>query len=106
MRAHGRLAFTCVAVILATVCCSTGFADAQRVVKRTRLGNQTEGITYYHKGKQKNVVIVDGYDVLAVRLDRSVPKKTKQLFSSQSLGTIPPRGIAYVPSQDRSTSAL
>lgn len=66
-------------------------SDVQ-VVRRQRLGNDTEDITYYlTKSGNRNLAIMDGYDVL----DPSLPAPSK-LFDVLSLGVkAAPRGITF-----------
>jgi len=104
------------ATVLFALLCGSATADAQTVVARKRLGNNTEGITFFAHGNGRNVAVIDGYDVFNVRLpdvnsgQRPRPcdptqghsgRNCRQLFNVHPLGTIAPRGIAFVASQDR-----
>jgi hypothetical protein len=104
------------ATVLFALLCGSATADAQTVVARKRLGNNTEGITFFSHGNGRNVAVIDGYDVFNIRLpavnsgQRARPcdptqghsrRTCRQLFNVSALGTIAPRGIAFVASQDR-----
>ena len=113
VRFTGPSAWT--AVLLALVCGSAP-ADAQTVVARQRLGNNTEGITSFSRGNGRDVAVIDGYDVFNVRLpgvnsgQRGRPcdpikgtsgRTCRRLFNVRSLSGGSLHGIAYVQSQDR-----
>jgi hypothetical protein len=103
------------AAILLTLCGSTG--DAQTIITRKRLGNNTEGITRFPQDRREGVAILDGWDVFVVSLSGSIPapaappipcdpsrvgarRTCRKLFGVHGMG-IEPRGVVYVPSQDR-----
>lgn len=102
-------------MIFLTLSGSTG--DAQTIITRKRLGNNTEGITRFTQGRQDGVAILDGWDVFVVSFSRSIPAPKappipcdpsrvgarhtcRKLFGVHEIG-IEPRGVVYVPSQDR-----
>ena len=74
------------------------FLDAQSVVQRRRLGNNTEAITTIHAGPLNGyVAIMDGTDVLAFANGGLGDVPVQKLFSVLGLGVnIGPRGIAYI----------
>lgn len=96
---HRMLLFLIVVVYVGQVC------QAQTVVSRKRLGNNSEDTTAIHSGQlAKNIAIIDGTDVLAFSEeddDKETPKARK-LFSVLGLGVLGgPRGIAYNDTQQR-----
>ena len=91
-------------VLAASLAAATGFAGhGPKVVKRERLGNNSEDITYVSKGKhQGHVAIVDGREVLVVDASKSKQGNAKSAFDFEgwALGGAP-RGIAFVESEER-----
>ena len=73
-----------------------------RIIARSRLGNTTEDIASLTSGPfTQFVVVMDGYDVLAVPSSSKVPGSTRKLFDVLGLGIkAAPRGIAYLPSEN------
>ena len=90
-------------VLAASLAAATAFAGhGPEVVKRERLGNNSEDITYVSKGKHKgHVAIIDGREVLVVDATKSKKGKAKSAFDFEgwALGAAP-RGIASVESEE------
>jgi hypothetical protein len=86
-------------IALLTIAFAPTLARPETVIVSQRLGNNTEDITYVSGGLlDGNIVIMDGYDVLAGPLVGPAPTK---IFDVRALGVNAPRGIVYVPSTDR-----
>jgi len=69
------------------------------IVRRARLGNSTEDITYLGSGR---MAVLDGYDLLLVPLaDSTDPRvRTRKLFDVRGLGvTGAPRGVAHLATE-------
>jgi len=92
-------------------------AQAETVVTRKRIGNNSEGVTYVTTGQWKNrVVAIDGNDVLAISLGGPSENMNGSLTSSGSLrgpgwkkifdvlalgpDARSPRGIAFLPERN------
>ncbi|HVS88381.1 MAG TPA: hypothetical protein VHF01_09185 [Candidatus Acidoferrum sp.] len=75
-------------------------ALAQRVVKRERLGNNTEDITFVTSGPFANkIAILDGYEVFGVDVEESeeLEGAARKLFDLRDLGIIGmPQGIVFI----------
>jgi hypothetical protein len=92
-------------LILTVVTCVGQVCQAQTLVNRKRLGNNSEDITAIHSGQlAKNIAIIDGTDVLALSEEDDVNETphARKLFSVLGLGVLGgPRGIAYNETQQR-----
>lgn len=79
------------------------------VLRRARLGNNTEAGTFVSSGPLKNsVVLVDGYDLLRIRVepperrdeDQTDDQQTRRILDLRKLPiSLGPRGITYVPTE-------
>jgi hypothetical protein len=81
-------------------------ANAQSVLFRKRLGNNSEDITAIHSGPLAGTIaIMDGTDVLALSNeddDAEAPQPPRTLFSVLGLGVLSgPRGIAFLDPQQQ-----
>jgi hypothetical protein len=91
-------------------------ASAETVVKKQRIGNNTEGMTYAASGPWANhALAIDGNDVLAISLAGMVTQGDpagsgkamrgpgwRQIFSvAGGTGLYTPRGIVYLPDQQQ-----
>jgi hypothetical protein len=93
-------------LILAITLCSELLApllDAQQVLLRRRLGNNSEGMTTIHAGPLNGTIaIMDGTDVIAFADGGRGSIPPRELFSVLGLGTnVGPRGIAYIDDEQR-----
>jgi hypothetical protein len=90
------------AVALVALCASL-FAEAaaQTVLKRARLGNNTEDLEYIKSGRYANrVAILDGYDVISLPAKGHGHDGVQKLFDVKRLPIIiRPTGMAYVESE-------
>jgi len=95
-----RIQALVILIVLSQALLST-VLDAQTVVQRKRLGNNTEAMTAIHAGPLKNyIAIMDGTDVLAFANGGQGDAPVQKLFSVLGLGTnVGPRGIAYIDAE-------
>lgn len=74
---------------------------AQTVLQRTRLGNNTEDITFVPTGPfASHIAILDGHEVLGIPAEGGGESVVRKLFDLRSLPLRGwPRGIAYIESE-------
>ena len=77
--------------------------DAQNVLLRRRLGNNSEGMTTIHAGPLNGTIaIMDGMDVIAFANGGRDSIPPRELFSVLGLPiNVGPRGIAYIDDEQR-----
>jgi len=97
-RSNVRLTLT---FLMAFTLLSATVGDSQTVVRRARLGNNTEDITFVTKGPlAKHIVIIDGAEVWAFPAQGKGKAKPRKLFDLLGLDLqMEPRGIAHVGSE-------
>jgi len=93
--------FFATCVLVASLGAAT--ADAQTVVQRARLGNNSEAITAIHQGPLAgDIAIMDGIDVRVIPNEGLGTAPVQNLFNVLGLGvTLGPKGIAYNDTQQR-----
>src|SRR5688572_19251471 len=76
-------------------------ASAQTVLKRARLGNNTEDMEFIKSGRYANrIAILDGYEVLSLPAKGQGHGGVQKLFNLNRLPIIiRPTGMAYVESE-------
>ncbi|MEK6283596.1 MAG: hypothetical protein AABN95_24840 [Acidobacteriota bacterium] len=91
------------AIALIALCASLFVADAsaQTVLKRARLGNNTEDMEFIKSGRYANrLAILDGYDVITLPAKGHGHGGVQKLFDLNRLPIIiRPTGMAYVESE-------
>jgi hypothetical protein len=92
-----RICFLLALLLVLIMLAATAALPQVQILQRTRLGNQTEDITFVSSGQWTDyVALADGYQVGGIKT--GVPPRV--LFGVQQLGIrVSPRGIAYMPTE-------
>lgn len=101
MKARFEIRLLSIVVFLFGLVVVAGMGEAQTVLERTRLGNNTEDMSFVGKGPLANhIVMMDGCDVMAFPGQGRGRARARTLFDVCETGiTSTPRSIAYIDSE-------